>query len=84
MGFYFVHSSERELLLGPFSGRPTQYLTICFDRGICRQAVEKGETLMVQDVSEEAKYLSCSPKVRSEIVVPVLREGEIVGELDID
>lgn len=39
---------------------------------------------MVQDVSEEAKYLSCSPKVRSEIVVPVLREGEIVGELDID
>lgn len=84
MGFYIVDSSQRELLLGPFAGRPTQHVTICFGRGICGQTVEKGETLVVQDVSEEANYLSCSPKVRSEIVVPVLREGEIVGELDID
>lgn len=85
VGFYFVDPTrERELLLGPFEGEPTEHVRIAFSRGICGQAAEMKTTVIVQDISKETNYLSCSPKVKSEIVVPIFRNGEIVGELDID
>ena len=85
VGFYLVDETKRnELVLGPFSGAPTEHTKIPFGRGICGQAADTGQTFVVQDVSKEMNYLSCSSSVRSEIVVPILREGEIIGELDID
>ncbi len=85
VGFYLVDpEAERELVLGPFVGEPTEHTRIGFGEGICGQAAELKETFVIQDVSQETNYLSCSPDVRSEIVLPIFQEGEIVGELDID
>ncbi|MFQ6092178.1 MAG: GAF domain-containing protein [bacterium] len=85
VGFYLVNRvKKRELILGPYVGEPTEHVRIPFGRGICGQTAERKETFVVQDVSEETNYLSCSSKVRSEIVVPIFKRGEIVGELDID
>lgn len=85
VGFYLVDQSrKRELVLGPFVGEPTDHVRIPFGKGICGRAAERKATFMIQDVSKEANYLSCGPKVKSEIVVPIFKNGEIVGELDID
>jgi len=85
VGFYLVDpNKERELVLGPFAGAPTEHVRIPFGYGICGQAAERKKTFMVPDVAREQNYLSCSPHVKSEIVLPVLRQGEVMGELDID
>jgi len=85
VGFYLVNQSgKRDLVLGPFVGEPTEHIRIPFGKGICGQAAERKATFIVQDVSKETNYLSCSPKVRSEMVVPIFKNEEIVGELDID
>jgi len=85
VGFYLVDpDGERMLVLGPYVGDPTEHVRIPFGRGICGQAAERGETFVVPDVLQEMDYLSCSPKVRSEIVVPIRADGRMVGELDID
>lgn len=85
VGFYLVDpDSEAELILGPYVGAPTEHTRIPFGKGICGQAATTENTFIVQDVTLETNYLSCSPDVRSEIVVPILKEGMIVGELDID
>jgi len=85
VGFYLVEEpGKRELVLGPFAGEPTEHVRIPFGRGICGQAAEKEKTMVVQDVSKETNYLSCSPRVRSEILIPIFKHGVIVGELDID
>jgi len=85
VGFYLVdQSGKRDLVLGPFVGEPTEHVRIPFGKGICGQAAERGATITIQDVSKETNYLSCSPKVRSEMVVPIFKNEEIVGELDID
>ena len=85
VGFYLVdRTRENELLLCSFEGEPTEHVRIPFGRGICGQAAKLRETFVVQDVSKQMNYLSCSPKVKSEIVVPIFKNGEIVGELDID
>ena len=85
VGFYLVDpEKERELVLGPYEGAPTEHTRIPFGQGICGQAAERKKTFVVQDVSKEENYLSCSINVRSEIVVPIFKEGKVVGELDID
>jgi GAF domain-containing protein len=85
VGFYLVDSEEeRMLILGPYSGEPTQHLKIPFGNGICGQAADTGRLFLIQDVSREENYLSCSTEVRSEIVLPIYRDGDIIGELDID
>ncbi|MEJ5230114.1 MAG: GAF domain-containing protein [Pseudothermotoga sp.] len=85
VGFYLVDENKRdELVLGPFVGEPTEHVRIPFGKGICGQAAARGTTFIVQDVSKETNYLSCSPKVKSEIVVPIKLSEEIYGELDID
>jgi L-methionine (R)-S-oxide reductase len=85
VGFYFVDKKRRnELVLGPFEGEPTEHVRIPFGKGICGQAAERRETFMVEDVSKETNYLSCSANVKSEIVVPIFKNREVVGELDID
>ncbi len=85
VGFYIVNpQNTQELVLGPYVGAPTEHVRIPFGRGICGQAAALAQTFIVQDVSRESNYLACSPDVRSEIVVPIWWEGEIIGELDID
>jgi GAF domain-containing protein len=83
VGFY-ISTGNRELALGPFVGEPTEHVRIPFGRGICGQAAETKKTFVVDDVSKESNYLSCSMYVRSEIVVPIIVRDEIAGELDID
>jgi len=85
VGFYLVDpAADRSLVLGPYEGEPTEHTRIPFGRGICGQAAERGETVVVDDVSQESNYLACSTAVQSEIVVPVYHGGSLVGELDID
>ncbi|MBN1249411.1 MAG: GAF domain-containing protein [Anaerolineae bacterium] len=85
VGFYLVDpEAARELVLGPYAGAPTEHTRIPFGRGICGQAAATERTFIVQDVAAEENYLSCSPDVRSEIVLPILQGNRILGELDID
>jgi len=85
VGFYLVDSEKRdELILGPFSGEPTEHIRIKFGQGICGQAAEKEDTIIIDDVGKESNYLSCNIRVKSEIVLPLFKNGKIVGELDID
>jgi GAF domain-containing protein len=85
VGFYIVDpEKDRELILGPFVGAPTDHKRIHFGEGICGQAAEKEISFVVQDVNLETNYLSCSPEVKSEILSPIFKEGKVVGEIDID
>lgn len=85
VGFYLVDPhAERELVLGPFVGEETEHIRIPFGTGICGQAADTHETFVVEDVSKADNYLACSLKVKSEVVVPVMKDGSFVAELDID
>jgi len=85
VGFYLVDpTADRQLFLGPFEGEPTEHTRIPFGKGICGQAAEREETFVIDDVTRESNYLACSVVVKSETVVPVLHEGRLAGELDID
>jgi GAF domain-containing protein len=85
VGFYLVETpGSQELVLGPYEGSPTEHVQISFGEGICGQAADTGTTFIVQDVSQETNYLSCSPEVKSEVVVPIFKGDTFVGELDID
>ncbi len=85
VGFYLVDpDSTSELILGPYTGAATEHTRIGFGEGICGQAASSLSVFIVDDVSLESNYLSCSPDVKSEFVAPVIREGILVGELDLD
>ena len=85
VGFYLVDKQmPHELVLISHYGELTEHVRIPFGRGICGQAAMLKKLLVVQDVKKESNYLSCSKKVKSEIVVPVFRKKEMIGELDID
>ncbi|HUZ93508.1 MAG TPA: GAF domain-containing protein [Edaphobacter sp.] len=85
VGFYMLVPEDRTMLvLGPFHGAPTDHVRIPVAQGICGAAVAQGETIVVDDVAADPRYLSCSIETRSEIVVPIRVHGEIVGEIDID
>jgi L-methionine (R)-S-oxide reductase len=85
VGFYLVNKQmPNELVLFSYFGKPTEHLRIPFGRGICGQAAKFKKTLVVQDVTKESNYLSCNAKVKSEIVMPIYRDKELLGELDID
>ena len=85
VGFYLVDKFGRdELILGPFVGTPTEHVRIAFGEGVCGRVAEQKKTMTVQDVSQEKNYLSCNINVRSEIVVPIFKDTEMVGEIDID
>jgi len=85
VGFYMLDPHEPgTLVLGPFRGAPTEHVRIPITEGICGAAVAQGETVVVDDVSSDPRYLACSLETRSEIVVPIEVNGKIVGEIDID
>ena len=81
VGFYLV--IEDELVLAPFQG-PVACTRIKKGRGVCGTSWEKGITLIVDDVEKFPGHIACSSASRSEIVVPVFQNGQIVGVLDVD
>jgi len=84
-GFYLSSETEERMLeLGPFVGEETDHTRIPYGTGICGQAADTLDTFVVQDVSEADNYLACSVDVKSELVVPIMKNGKFVAELDID
>ena len=85
VGFYMLDPADNQILVvGPFVGDPTPHVRIPIGKGICGAAVENRETLIVDDVGSDPRYLSCSLETKSEIVVPIFANGAVVGEIDID
>jgi len=84
VGFYILDREKNELVLGSFVGKPTPHTHIAVGKGICGQVAESGQTMVVQDVTQVENYISCGLDVQSEIVVPVMKNGKFVAELDID
>ena len=84
VGFYFKNGDKRELKLGPYAGEPTDHTIIPFGKGICGQVAESNQNFVVPDVSAQDNYIACSLTVKSEIVVPLFKNGENIGQIDID
>lgn len=83
VGIYNLESTD-ELVLGPFLGKPSPHTRIKVGDGICGAAVREENTIIVDDVNSDPRYLACSIETKSEIVVPIFKAGKVVGELDID
>jgi len=81
-GFYFLEKGR--LHLGPYVGKFTPHTVIDLNQGICGAAVSRKETIIVDDVNADPRYLACSLETKSEIVIPIRVNGKIIGELDID
>jgi L-methionine (R)-S-oxide reductase len=82
VGVYLLEGET--LVLGPYVGKPTPHTRIPLHQGICGAAASTGKTIVVDDVNADPRYLACSLETRSEIVVPIERDGKILGEIDID
>ncbi len=83
VGVYLCYSNE--LVLGPFVGKPSPHTRIPMGRGICGAAAVAKETIIVDDVNSDPRYLACSADTCSEIVAPILSSsGEVLGEIDVD
>ncbi|MEY4098610.1 MAG: hypothetical protein RL170_1454, partial [Bacteroidota bacterium] len=81
VGFYWIQ--EDELVLGPFQG-PVACTRIKKGRGVCGRSWEKEATIIVEDVEKFPGHIACSSSSKSEIVLPVFKEGKMVGVLDVD
>ena len=76
--------SGDELVLGPYLGAPSPHTRIPLGRGICGAAATGKATIVVDNVGDDPRYLACSLETQSEIVVPVMRGGDVLAEIDID
>jgi L-methionine (R)-S-oxide reductase len=81
-GIYLLFGNE--LVLGPYVGKPSPHERIPLGRGICGAAATEKATIIVDDVNSDPRYLACSVETRSEIVVPIIKDGQVLGEIDID
>ena len=81
VGFYWV--KDGQLVLAPFQG-PVACTRIHKGKGVCGAAWAKAETLIVPDVEAFSGHIACSSLSKSEIVVPIIRDGEVLGVLDVD
>ncbi len=84
VGFYFKNGDKEELKLAEFAGEPTEHTIIPFGKGICGQVAVSNENFVVQDVTEQDNYISCGWKIKSEIVIPIFKNNENIGQIDID
>jgi L-methionine (R)-S-oxide reductase len=83
VGIYLVEGDD--LVLGPWKGpEATEHVRIPVGQGVCGAAAATGQTEVVDDVNADPRYLACFPSTRSEIVVPIARDGRVIGEIDID
>jgi GAF domain-containing protein len=81
VGFYLV--KEEELVLGPFQG-PIACTRIKKGRGVCGASWERESSIIVEDVNQFPGHIACSSLSKSELVVPIIRFGEVMGVLDVD
>lgn len=81
VGFYIAE--DNELVLGPFQGKPA-CVRIPFGQGVCGTAAAELKTMVVPDVNDFPGHIACDPASRSEIVIPLLNWGRLLGVLDID
>ena len=81
VGFYIY--KPHELVLGPFQGKPA-CVRIQIGRGVCGIAAKEKRTIVVPDVTKFPGHIFCDPQSKSEIVVPLLRNNEVIGVLDVD
>lgn len=81
-GFYFLRP-EGELVVGPFQGKPA-CVRIAIGSGVCGTAMEKGESIIVEDVHAFPGHIACDPASRSELVVPLIHQDRVFGVLDLD
>jgi GAF domain-containing protein len=84
VGFYVLDGQGSKLLLETYYGKPTEHNAIPIGKGVCGQVAENKKLKIVQDVRQEENYIACSLDVQSEIVVPILKDGKFVAEIDID
>ncbi len=86
VGFYMLEPGAQPpmLVLDAFEGAMTPHVRIPLNQGICGAAASSGQTVVVDDVSKDPRYLACSLETKSEIVVPLFAHGKVVGELDVD
>jgi len=83
VGLYWVDGPD--LVLGEWKGpEATEHTRIRIGTGVCGAAAASGKTEVVADVSQDPRYLACFPYTKSEIVVPIFRDGRVIGEIDID
>ena len=82
VGIYWLRRGE--LVLGPYDGPPTKHDRIPIGEGICGTAIATEEDQIVGDVREVDNYLTCSPLVRSELVVLIRSHGRVIGQIDVD
>ena len=82
VGIYLLHGNE--LVLGPFVGKASPHTRIPLGRGICGAAAAERATIIVDDVNADPRYLACSVETKSEIVTPIMLDGDVLGEIDID
>jgi L-methionine (R)-S-oxide reductase len=85
VGIYICYSNE--LVLGPFVGKPSPHTRIPLGRGICGAAATEKQTIIVDDVNADPRYLACSTETCSEIVVPIMSgppANDVLGEIDVD
>jgi len=83
IGVYII--KENDLMLGPWKGpEATEHKKIPIGRGICGSAAKTGKTEIISDVTSDNRYLSCFKSTKSEIVIPIKKGEEILGEIDID
>ena len=82
VGVYVLEGNE--LVLGPYLGKPSPHTRIPLGNGICGAAATEKATIVVDDVNADPRYLACSLETKSEIVVPIMQDGQVFGEIDID
>ncbi|GAU81117.1 GAF domain-containing protein [Bosea sp. BIWAKO-01] len=80
-GFYIMRDGE--LVLGPFQGKPA-CVRIPVGRGVCGAAVARRQSMLVEDVHAFPGHIACDAASRSELVVPLIRDGEVIGVIDLD
>ena len=80
-GFYFTQGNE--LVLGPFQGQPA-CVRILWGNGVCGTAASRGATVLVPDVHDFPGHIACDPVSQSELVVPLIEDGRVIGVLDLD
>lgn len=83
VGFYLWDEEKNGLVLGPFQGLPA-CVRIPFGKGVCGTAAEKRETLVVPDVNQFPGHIACDANSQSEIVIPMIKNDQLIGVLDID
>ncbi len=84
VGFYMAHETEPTLHLWCQAGEPTDHTVIPFGKGICGQVAVSNKNFVVDDVKAQDNYIACSIHVKSEVVIPLFKNGKNIGQIDID